>query len=323
MPQISRKSTLLALLSQFSYLLMPTLAVAQGYGGAGGYGGGASGEGNSAAHWNPQLMRPANYTSYNDTPVFSKEAAHQMTYSGTAEVRVVPEEIRLVMAVTSEGASGSECRQLSQEKITAVKQAWAKLGIAEQEIVVDFISVLPRYEWLAQENGARGSYIQQLAGYRLQENLHISVANEEAAMQAIYAAMNVGVSDVVTFDYWSSQLGAQLKVARQQALKAAQEKAELLLTAFDKPPALINVSEESGTFFPHQLYTTYENILEQDGHDRGNNTAWIKAYRPKMTFLDGLKSQSDVRPAKALLTPEIIVVSTVTLTYNSPAADQE
>ena len=44
---------------------------------------------------------------------------------GRAEVRVRPTEIRVVLAVTSEGASAQECQQTVEATIARLKTAWA------------------------------------------------------------------------------------------------------------------------------------------------------------------------------------------------------
>jgi hypothetical protein len=155
----------------------------------------------------------------------------------------------------------------------------------------------------------------------MQSNLHLLVKTEPDAMAAINLAFQQGVTDIVTFDYWSSELDAQKAKVREMAIAAAQEKAKTLLAVFDDRPKVINVQENTAVLYPHSLYQTYENILEERVE---YNNAWrdkpaIKAYRPKMTFFQGLQSHSDKRPSTPAMRPEISVVSTVRIYYQSPA----
>lgn len=105
------------------------------------------------------------------------------------------------------------------------------------------------------------------------------------------------------------------------ALKQAQEKAEILLSVFgDEPPPIINIQEQTQVVFPRSLYHTYENVLEEDYLGRyWEERARIKAYRPKMTFYQGVISQVDGIPAELPLRPEISIVSQVRIYYQSPA----
>jgi hypothetical protein len=140
-------------------------------------------------------------------------------------------------------------------------------------------------------------------------------------MAAIQLAFKQGVTDIVTFDYWSSEINEQKINARAAAIEAAKEKAKTLLAVFATPPKVINIQESTAVFFPHSLYRTYENVLEEQVqyNNSWQNLPAIKAYRPKMTFFQGLESRSDVGPAEAAIRPEIAVVSTVRLYYQSPA----
>jgi len=159
----------------------------------------------------------------------------------------------------------------------------------------------------------------------MQRNLHVTVANEREASTAVDVAFRSGVTDVITFDYWSSKMEEASDEAREQALKAAQKKSKLLLSIFEQPPEPIEVVENTGTFFPRDMYRTYENILEEDQKE----PVWrsdeeyvrkIYAYRPKLTFLDRVVSQPDVRPAKVMTRPEIVVLSTVTIRFGKVQA---
>ena len=54
-------------------------------------------------------------------------------------------------------------------------------------------------------------------------------------------------------------------------------------------------------------------------YNRRRDMPTIKAYRPKMTFFQGLQSNADVNPKSPAMRPEINVASTVRLYFQSPA----
>ncbi len=284
---------------------------AQGFGGAGNFDAGGR-------HRNLSAGSPGNLLF---EPLTTEAAQTVIVVSATAERRVVPTQLRVVLAVVSAGKSAEECQQNNAEKLEGVRKAWQELQIPDDSIVEDFISVLPVYEWETEVREGEKYDIQQLSGYRMQSNLHVTVPNEAAAMTAIRQAFKQGVTDIVTFDYWASDLDDQQAAARQLALEAAKKKADLLLSVFDQRPPIINIQEQTSTFLPHSLYTTYVNVLEEEqssSSDRGRRS--IKAYRPKLSYFDGLQIQSDVRPRQPPLRPEINIVSTVKLYFQSPAA---
>lgn len=292
-------------------------AAAQGYGGMGGAGGfgsapNASDKYTPAATWRGGML---GMTGQDNTLDY-------ITIHGTAEIQVKPQTIRVVMAVISEGETAEACQATNARQIEAVRKQWKELRIPDDKIVEDFIAVLPRYEWVHQtpEDGFE-HLMQRRAGFRMQTNLHVAVGTEAEAMAAINRAFQEGVSDIITFDYWSPELDAKKREVRKAALAAAKQKAELLLAVFEKRPPVINVQESTRVFFPKSLYQTFENVLEEQifNIDSWRDLPRIKAYRPKMTFYKGLSSQADVRPDEIALKPEISVVSTVTIYYQSPA----
>lgn len=297
-------------------LLIPSRVYSQGFGGMGGFGGAGDYSGrnssDSAGTWHPnnELRR-----------LPPEEALNFITVDGTADIRVVPEEIRVVLAVTAEAETAAECQEKSAQQVQDVIEAWEELEIAEDKVVEDFINVLPRYEWRITQRDGEDFRIQQHEGFRMQTNLHVLVETEQEAMDAINLAFKQGVTDIVTFDYWSSKVNDSQVEARAVAIEAAKKKAETLLAVFDDPPKVINIQERTAVFSPHSLYRTYENVLEEEVkyHSSWERLPAIKAYRPKKTFFQGLQSRSDLRPSGAPMNPEIAVVSTVRIYYQSPS----
>jgi uncharacterized protein YggE len=243
-----------------------------------------------------------------------------ITITGSAVVRVEPEELRVVMAVMNEAESSNECQDLNQATCAAVRAAWITLGVKDDNIVEDFISMLPRYEWSFEEKFGRQVAVQKLVGYRIQTNLHVAVKNETEALKAVNLAFKQGVNDIVTFDYWSSKTDAAKREARKKALQAAKEKSETLLAVFADPPPMINVLEETSVHNPQQLYQTFENKLAENYRGSWNsNIPQIWAYSPKQSFFKGLESNVDVQADGLPMRPAIVVASEVQLYYQSPA----
>ena len=297
--------------------------LAQGGGMMGGMGGmGSFDDSGSSRRYRFQ----GNWPSGQDTQAFQNDRAlAYITVDGVAQIRVKPEKIRLVLAVTSQAEDAADCQQKIEQQIKKVRDAWTELGIAEDDVVEDFIAVLPRYEWHLTERDDEDVRIQERVGYRMQSNLHVSVADEGEAMRAVNSAFRNGVTDIVTFDYWSSKLDIEKQRVIKLAMDAARQKAATLLEAFEQKPSLINVQENSAVFFPRKLYRTFQNVLEEEveSYPRSwRDLPSYKAYRPRMTFFDGLKTESDVRPKEVDMHPDIAIVSTVRLYYESPATKQ-
>jgi uncharacterized protein YggE len=247
-----------------------------------------------------------------------------ITVEGRAEIRVEPSEIRMVLAVTGEGTTAQECRNTVYGSVDRVKQAWAKIGIPADSIVVDFIAVLPNYEWNMETRGDRKAWVEKKVGYRMQTNVHLAARGDAEAQAALAAAFEEGVTDILAFVYWSKELDDVKPKVRQQALDAARGKADVLLGAmFEHRPPAINVQEQTQVFFPESLYQSFvasdEEMLRTPWRD---STEVIHADRPRNTYYRGLEGDGDVTPRELPMRPEISVVSTVRLYFESPAAER-
>jgi uncharacterized protein YggE len=254
-------------------------------------------------------------------PLLEPEVAEgYITIDGVAELRAQPTEIRVVLAVTAEGETAQKCRQAVDATIANLKAAWSKAEISPENVVVDFIAVVPRYSWSGENYEVGKVLVEKKIGYRMQTNVHLAVQNDAQAQAAINRAFEQGVTDIIAFDYWTKDLDELKAKARQQAITAARAKAEVLLAVFPERPPVINVQEKTTVHYPDSLYHTFS-IREEDSVYGGWNTnvPMIRAARPRQSYYRGLFSDGDIQPRDLPMKPEISVVSAVRLYYKSPA----
>ncbi len=235
-----------------------------------------------------------------------------------------PTRIRIVLAATSEGKTAQDCQRAIQESVTGLKSRWQKLKVAPENIVEDFIAVLPVHEWNVEKRGDTEVGVEQRVGFRMQTNIHLSVPNDETATAALTAAFEQGIADIIAIDYWSPELDAAKVRVRELALQAARSKADMLLKAlFDPRPAVINVQEHTTVRYPESLYDAFVNSYQEEVTPAWkSDLPFLRAYRPRNTYYRGLHSDGDVQGAGLPMHPEISVVSTVRLYFESPAASR-
>jgi uncharacterized protein YggE len=255
-------------------------------------------------------------------PLDPKVAMSYITLDGRAETRIRPSEIRIVLAVTAEAETAEKCQQTVTATVERLKAAWTKMKIAPQNIVVDFIAVLPNYSWNLEKRDNVEVGVEKKAGYRMQSNVHLAVPNGSRAEAALTQAFEQGVTDIIAFDYWSRDLDEAKVKVRQEAVKAARAKAEALLTPlFSEKPPIINVQEKTTVRYPESMYSSFRASYEEAvTADWRRNVTLIHSYRPRNTYYRGLFSDGDVQSRELPMSPEISVVSTVRLYFKSPAA---
>jgi uncharacterized protein YggE len=256
----------------------------------------------------------------------TKVAESFIVIEGRAEVRLEPTAIRIVMGVVGQGQTAEECQKTVDEKIARLKAAWAKLDVPAGQVVVDFISILPEYEWALQREAGNGqdqdAFVEKLTGYRMQSNVHVAVGSPAEADQVLDAAFKQGVTEIIAFDYHSDRLEEAKAQARKQALAAARGKAESLLGALlDDLPPVINLQERTQVYYPESLYESFTRSYEQEVRTPPrSNIPVVRAARPQNTYYRGLAGDVDVKPAELPMKPKISVVATIRVYYQSPAA---
>lgn len=256
-------------------------------------------------------------------PALAREVVEAyISIEGRAEVRVKPTEVRMVLAVTNEGQTARECHMAISETIARLKKSWIELGLPKENVVEDFIAVLPVYEWELKKQEGSDIGVEKKAGYRMQTNVHLAAPNDANVEKALAIAFEQGVTDIIAFDYWSEEIDDYKVKAREQAVKAARSKSDQLLGAlFEVAPPVINVQEQTTVHYPESLYESFVNVqAEEMVSSWHRDVPLIRAHRPKNTYYRGLNFDGDSRARKLPMQPEISVVSTVRLYFASPAA---
>ncbi len=251
------------------------------------------------------------------TPLSVAAANSHISIEGTCQKRVTPTSMRLIWAVTAEEKEAASCRKSTEAKVQKTTAALAALRIGKDKIFEDFISAIPRFEWV---EGQQDTLTETQSGYRMQTNLHIAVETNEQAIRVIEAALNSGLTDLIGVDYTADLTQAQ-NDARLGAIAAAKKKSETLLSAvFDEKPKAINVQEQTHVRLPADMYNSFENVAANNlmtrYDDRRNR---IFAYRPTNTYYAGQTKAADDKSYALPMKPEIVVESTVVIYYQSPS----
>lgn len=255
-------------------------------------------------------------------PIESNDVSRFVRVTGTAEIRVAPTSLRIVFAVTAEGETGAACTSRLTQRIKALTTALTNAGVKPESVVTDYVAMLPVYTWQMEKQQGRDVAVERRSGWILQHNVHVEVPDEPTAQSVIADATAVGVGDVVAVDHWHESLREVKVEAQAMALAEAQRKAKVFIGAlFQKPPLPINFRESTEVVYPKDVYQSFENAyVSRYGARYDSRTPRISAFRPKNTYYAGLYGPIDVQPAAMPMKPEISVVATVDLYYESPAA---
>ena len=272
------------------------------------------------------VYSPSTQTSQENFAELTTEAAQSyIVVEGKSVLSVQPTAIRIVLAVTHEAKTSKECKTAIEGKIAELRPLWIQAGVKDENIVEDFISILPQYEFEAKELGNQQVAMEKRVGFLMQTNIHLAVKDDVEASKVLDVAFENGITDIIGFDYWSEQLDQKKQEVRAKALQVAKEKSKMLLDGlFKETPRVINVQENTIVVNPTDMYESFTNTSSanyQTNYWSRKNMPLVQLARPKNTYYRGNLPNADTQAAKLPMRSELSVVSTVKIYYESPAAE--
>ena len=144
----------------------------------------------------------------------------QINVSGSAEIKVVPDEIRLRVAVESRNAALEEAHLDNDTKIAAALAFLKQTGMPDRDVKTDFISVQPDYD----RDRSRVTPV----AYIVRKSIEIRLTNTMAFQSVVTGLLTNGVNVIDNVDFRTTQLRQHRDEARLLAVRAAKEKAKAL-----------------------------------------------------------------------------------------------
>jgi uncharacterized protein YggE len=148
-------------------------------------------------------------------------AIGNISVTGEAVVKVVPDEVILTLGVETMHEELSVAKRQNDERIQRVIAAVKRLGVEEKHIQTDFINISPEYEYRSDE-------IDRIVGYRVGKTLVITLTDINQFDDLLTETLEAGANFVYGIDFRTTELRQYRDQARALAIQAAQEKAQAL-----------------------------------------------------------------------------------------------
>jgi uncharacterized protein YggE len=134
--------------------------------------------------------------------------------------------VRIDLTVETEAPSAGEATQENARKMEVVIQRLRGLGVSGLEIETFGYSLRPEYEVSREGTGTRS-----ISGYRVQNNVRVTLSNVDAAGRVLDSAIGAGANRVAGLNFEASDTRAARRQALQLAVAHAREQAEAMATA--------------------------------------------------------------------------------------------
>jgi Uncharacterized conserved protein len=140
--------------------------------------------------------------------------------SGTAEIRVAPDEVNLRLGIETRSPQLDPAVKQNETNTAAVLKFLKDSGIAAKDIQTDYLEIHPNHD--RQEHQVIPEY------YVVRRNLGVRLRKVSQFDEVLAGALRSGVNYVLGIEFRTTELRKHRDAARQQAVRAAKEKAEAL-----------------------------------------------------------------------------------------------
>jgi len=220
-------------------------------------------------------------------------AERTVAVSGAAEIRVVPDEVVLRFAVEDRSPKLAEAVKACDTSTAAVLAFVKQAGIAAQDVQSDSITIEPVFERPNGDESLVPRFFRASRGFAVRLR---DVAKFDALLQGILEAGADRVEDV---EFRTTALRRHRDLARQQAIRAARDKAVALAgelgARVGKPCSIRETSGggvRNGASHHGDRWATAQNVVRDD--DRGAATAEDDAEQKLAAGMISVTSRVDV-----------------------------
>jgi uncharacterized protein YggE len=188
------------------------------------------------------------------------EAKPQINVSGSAEVKVVPDEIELKVGVESRNEVLGLATRENDERVARSLSFLEHLQVSSKEIQTDHITIEPVYDEKAHFSPVTGLPLPgydvvramiEPAYYLVRKNIGIRITNVAGFDLVLSGLVTNGVNHIEGISFRTSELRKHKDKARALAIQAAKEKAEAMTGALGiklGKPLNISVNDSGGWY---------------------------------------------------------------------------
>jgi uncharacterized protein YggE len=195
-----------------------------------------------------------------------------ITVSGQAEVRVAPDEVVFTLGVESVDKDMLAAKKRTDDSVREVLAIAARNNIKPVDVQTSYISVQPKYNTDDLEYSARQSVKREFVGYQVTKTVAVILRDITRFDTLLSDVLKAGVTRLSNVEFRDSHIRQHRDQARAMAIRAAQEKAKLLVGQIGQSigPAY---SIREGTYTPYSTNNFSQNVAGVAGSSGADTEA--------------------------------------------------
>ncbi|MDH4142860.1 MAG: SIMPL domain-containing protein [Chloroflexota bacterium] len=170
---------------------------------------------------------------------------HSITVSATGSVTLVPDVARVTVGVSVTKASVKAARDAAGTAMNAIIAGVKELGIDEKDLKTTSVDLSPQYN---------ESNPPKIVGYRMSEQLQVTVRDLDKAGDVIDTATSKGATDVNGLWFEVDDPAAAMNDARADAIAKARVSAQAMASAAGVTLKGVVSMSEASVYYPGPYY---------------------------------------------------------------------
>ncbi|MEK6337068.1 MAG: SIMPL domain-containing protein [Acidobacteriota bacterium] len=151
-----------------------------------------------------------------------------ITVSGQAEIRVPPDEVVFTLGIEAVDKDVLAAKQRTDDSVKEVLAIARKNNIKPEDVQTSQISVQPKYNTDDLDYEQRRTVKREFVGYQVSKTVAVILRDISRFDGMLFDVLKAGVTRLSNLQFRDSQNRKHKDQARAMAIKAAQEKANLL-----------------------------------------------------------------------------------------------
>jgi hypothetical protein len=194
-----------------------------------------------------------------------------ITVSGTAAVKVVPDQVVLSLGVESFAPSITDAKHQNDEHLKKLLGVLQEFKIDPKQIQTGHLGVEPRYEY---RDGTW--HYDKTVGYEVSKSVALTLNDLSKFEDLLSAVLAAGANRIHGMEFRTTELRRHRDAARTDALKAAREKAADMARVLDqkvgRPLTIVEQSDSGWDYFANRQSNTLNANVSVPSESAPGNT---------------------------------------------------
>ncbi len=179
----------------------------------------------------------------------------------TVLMNVTADEYVAMFHIEQKGKRLKDVQENMDKRIANFQEGLKEIGIKDDEMIIDFLSLVPEYEYDIEKRLFSKTYNEVPVGFELKKNVHIRFKDNKILDKIIAKAAENEIYDLSKVEYFIEDTDILYQKMRQKAFELLTKKESLYDSANIQISTVEKVASETfQTFFPFDRYRSYSAV---------------------------------------------------------------